>query len=96
MQSKRYFVYIATNSTNRVFYTGVTNNLVRRISEHKKGFSEFTRRYNIKKLVYVEEYTDIKDALHREKQIKAGSRRKKFDLITQNNPDFADLFPNII
>src|SRR3989344_879475 len=92
VQTRQYVVYIASNSTNRVYYTGVTNNLVRRISQHKEGFSDFTSRYHINKLVYFETYSDIRDAIEREKQIKAGSRKKKFDLIMSKNPTFRDLY----
>jgi len=96
MFNKRYFVYIATNPSNRVFYTGVTNDLIRRLSEHKDKKSKFTSKYNVTKLVYFEEYSDIKDAIAREKQIKAGSRKKKFELISAKNPGFTDLYEKIL
>lgn len=97
MQLRRYFVYIATNISNRVFYTGVTNNLVRRMYEHINLTADgFTTRYHISKLVYFEEYTSIREAIEREKQIKAGSRKKKFDLIIAKNSEFKNLFDQII
>jgi len=97
MSSKTYYVYIATNRTNTVLYTGVTNNLIRRIHLHKTGLgSIFTKRYKVNKLVYFEKYSDIYLALSREKQIKSGSRVKKLKLIKKNNSKFADLFDSII
>jgi putative endonuclease len=81
-----------TNVNNTVLYTGVTNNLVRRCYEHRhKLVKGFTQRYNAVKLVYYEETRDIDSALTREKQLKAGSRQKKLDLINSLNPAWADL-----
>ncbi|TRZ81317.1 GIY-YIG nuclease family protein [bacterium] len=81
-----------TNKGNTVLYTGVTNNLERRVSEHKsKTIKGFTAKYNITKLVYYEEYNNITNAIMREKQIKAGSRKKKIDLINSINPECRDL-----
>ena len=81
-----------TNKNNTVLYTGVTSNLPRRIFQHKTGYYDgFTKRYNCKKLVYFEEFTDIRQAILREKQIKAGSRKKKIQLIDKLNPDWKDL-----
>lgn len=95
--NKEYYVYIATNKINTVLYTGVTNNLTRRIYEHKnKLVSGFSSKYNICKLVYYEIYNDINEAIKREKQIKAGSRKKKQELIKKINPDFKDLYEEII
>ena len=92
MLKKSYFTYIATNPHNTVLYTGVTNNLTRRLYEHRqKRIFNFTARYNVRKLVYFEEYSDIGEAIAREKQIKAGSRRKKLALIKSINPQFEDL-----
>jgi putative endonuclease len=80
---RQYYVYILTNRHNTVLYTGVTNDLVRRVHEHKsKQAAGFTRRYNVEKLVYFEVTGDVSAAIGREKQIKAGSRRKKIDLVT--------------
>jgi len=88
----QYFVYIMTNKNNTVLYTGVTNNLERRCHEHRKKLIEgFTKRYNIVKLVYFEATGDIEAALNREKQIKAGSRAKKMELVNSLNPSWKDL-----
>ena len=82
-----------TNKHNNVLYTGVTNNLERRILEHRSGKgSAFTRTYKITKLVYFEETNNIKEAIAREKQIKGGSRKKKIELINSFNPMWNDLF----
>lgn len=92
MGYKAYYVYLMTNKTNSVIYTGVTNNLVRRVREHRnKRASSFTSRYNVTKLVWFEIFGDINEAIKREKQLKAGSRKKKIDLIKKVNPDFSDL-----
>lgn len=93
---RQYFVYIATNSTNRVLYTGVTNNLIRRINEHTSGLSTFTNKYHVTKIIYFEVFSDIVSAIEREKQIKSGSRKKKFDLVITANPTFKDLYPTIL
>jgi len=88
----QYFVYILTNKRNTVLYTGVTNDLFRRINEHKaKQIKGFTKKYNADKLVYYEVFESIEQAILREKQIKAGSRKKKTDLIQRDNPEFNDL-----
>ena len=89
-----YYVYIMTNKMNTVLYTGVTNDLMRRVYEHKNklDIKSFTARYNVNKLVYYETINSIQSAIEREKQIKAGSRKKKEDLINQFNPDWKDLY----
>ena len=93
---RQYYVYIMTNKNNRVLYTGVTNDLKRRVYEHKeKLIGGFTRRYNITKLVYYEIFRDSETAILREKQIKAGSRQKKIDLINNNNREWMDLYEEI-
>ena len=92
MGNKQYCVYILTNSRRTVLYTGVTNNLERRLSEHKSKLgSTFTKRYNVDQLVYYECGNDINLAIVREKQIKAGSRQDKIDLINSINPEWKDL-----
>lgn len=97
MLTKQYFVYILSNFNNKVLYTGVTNNLKRRIYEHKNKLVEgFTSKYHVDKLVYFEETENIESAILREKQIKSGSRKKKIDLINMNNPEFRDLYNSII
>ena len=97
MVHKQFYVYIATNYTNTVLYIGITNNLIRRIYEHKnKLVSSFTSKYNILKLVYYEIYNDPETTIRREKQLKAGSRTKKLKLIKSQNPQFKDLYEEII
>ncbi len=88
------FVYIMANSKNTVIYTGVTSKLRERIWEHKTKHYQtaFTSKYKISKLVYFEEFGDIREAIEREKQIKAGSRIKKIQLIESMNPEWKDLF----
>ncbi|MCX6245851.1 MAG: GIY-YIG nuclease family protein [Bacteroidetes bacterium] len=92
-----YYVYIMTNTYNTVLYTGVTNDLKRRVNEHKmkKNPSCFTSIYNIHKLVYYEPFMYIQDAIAREKQIKGGSRRKKIILIERLNNNWNDLSPGL-
>lgn len=94
---KQYYVYILTNFTNNVLYTGITNNLTRRIYEHKQKLVEgFTYKYNVNKLVYYEVFEDPENAINREKTIKNLLRGKKLELIKKNNPGFEDLYSNII
>ena len=93
MSDRQYCVYIMTNAHKTTLYTGVTNELQRRVLEHRAGKgSGFTKKYNITKLVYVESGDDINSAIAREKQLKAGSRRKKVELIESINPEWKDLF----
>ena len=90
------YAYLMTNKYNTVIYTGVTDNLQKRVYQHKEGFvSGFTSKYNVSKLVYYEIFDSIEGAITREKQIKAGSRRKKIALILSTNPDFKDLYPEL-
>jgi putative endonuclease len=92
-----YYVYILTNVTGSVLYTGVTNNLIRRIAEHRNGKAgSFTTRYRVNRLVYWEDAQEVAPAIEREKQIKGGSRRKKIDLIEQMNPQWRDLYDDIL
>jgi len=94
--SKTYFVYIMTNQYNTVLYTGVTGDLLRRVYQHQNHFvPSFTSKYHIHKLVYYEIFGEIDEAILREKQIKAGSRRKKLNLINTMNPDWKDLSEEI-
>jgi len=91
--NKRYYTYIMTNKGNTVLYTGVTSDLKRRVYEHKeKQVDGFTKKYNITKLVYYEVFEDIESAISREKQIKAGSRQKKVELIDSMNKEWRDLY----
>ena len=92
----QYYVYIMTNQRNTVLYAGITNDLKRRIYEHKnKLIKGFTARYNLDKLVYYEIYSDVEQAISREKQIKAGSREKKIGLINSRNRDWQDLYAEL-
>ena len=87
-----YYVYLLTNWNNTVMYAGVTNNLQRRLYEHKNKLIEgFTKKYNVDKLVYFEECGDIKTAIEREKQLKNWRREKKDALVASMNPDWKDL-----
>jgi len=88
---KKYYVYIMSNRS-KTLYTGMTNNLERRVAEHKtKSIEGFTKKYNITKLVYYEEYNTPLEAIAREKQIKGWLRRKKIELIETENPEWRDL-----
>jgi putative endonuclease len=87
-----FYVYIMTNQRKTVLYTGVTNNLSRRVEQHKKKFVKgFTKRYNLERLVYFENFDDGYTAIAREKKIKAGSRQNKIDLIESMNKEWKDL-----
>jgi putative endonuclease len=86
-------VYIMTKKYNKVLYTSVTSNLLRRVTEHKDKMIEgFTNRYNLTKLVYYEDFATMEEAIAHEKQIKGGSRQKKIDLIKSKNPEWKDLY----
>lgn len=90
---KNYLIYILSNSNNKVLYTGMTNSLMQIVWEHKaKMIGGFTKKYNVDKLVYFELFDNPTDAIKREKQIKAGSRKKKLELINDFNPDWKDLY----
>lgn len=96
MDDRIYYIYIITNQHNTTLYTGITNNLYRRVTEHRTGKGgKFSQRYNLTKLVYIESYPDVRAAISREKQIKNGSRQKKLDLIHSINPDWRDLYNEI-
>ena len=94
----RYYIYILTNRNNTVLYTGVTNDLIRRVYEHKNNADpkSFTARYKVHKLIYFEETGDVKSAIEREKQIKSWSRGKKIALVHESNPKFFDLYPRLL
>ena len=93
-----YYVYILTNKHKTVLYTGVTNDLLRRVYEHKAHAdpNSFTAKYKIDRLVYFEETTDVKAAIEREKQIKSWSRDRKIALIFEMNPNWVDLYNRIL
>ena len=87
-----YYVYIMANFKNTVLYIGVTNDIERRVYEHKHKLLEgFTKKYNVTKLVYFEMYSDVNDAIYREKQLKGKGRIYKNNLIEKNNPQWLDL-----
>ena len=93
---REYYIYLLTNKRLNVLYTGVTNNLIRRVYEHKnKMVDGFTKRYNVGRLVYYETYSEIYDAITREKEIKGWSRKKKDALIEQMNPHWDDLYETL-
>jgi len=95
--SKQSYVYIITNSYHNVLYTGVTSDLIKRVYQHRIGESVgFTKKYNVKILVYYEVFNDIKEAIAREKQITAKKRRKKVELIESINPSWKDLYEELL
>jgi putative endonuclease len=93
---KQYYIYILSNDSNTVLYTGVTNDLKRRVYVHKEKLADgFTKKYNINKLVYYEVCESIISAISREKQIKGLLRHKKHELIANQNPSWNDLYGEI-
>jgi len=95
--TKIYYVYILTTRNNKLLYIWITNNLIRRIYEHKEKLVEwFTSKYNINKLVYYEETNDVNSAINREKELKWWLRIRKDELINKMNPDWLDLYDEII
>ena len=96
MPAKQFYIYIMTNKWNSVLYTGMTNNLKERVYQHKQKLVEgFTKKYNVTKLVYFEVFDDVASAIKREKQIKAGQRRKKEQLINGINKEWDDLYDTL-
>ena len=96
LMEKQYCIYIMTNKRNAVLYTGITNDLKRRVYEHKeKLINGFTKKYHLAKLVYYEIFNDPENAILREKQIKAGSREKKINLINSINKEWQDLYKKL-
>ena len=90
---KSYCTYILSNKNDTVLYVGMTNNLMRRVWEHKsKLIAGFTKKYNVDKLVYFESFDNPEEAIKREKQLKAGPRKKKIELINNLNPEWKDLY----
>ena len=94
----QYYVYILSNNHKNVIYTGVTNDLIRRVYEHKNHLDKgsFTSRYNVENLVYYEITTDVDSAIAREKLIKGWNRKRKEKLIEARNPNWNDLYENIL
>jgi len=94
---KKYYVYILASKRNGTMYIGITSDLIKRIWQHKQKRAEgFTKKYNVSTLVYFEEYSDPKEAIKREKNIKAWQRKWKLGLIEENNPNWEDLYNKII
>ena len=94
---KTYYVYMMSSTNNKVLYVGVTNNLVRRVYEHKIGLiGGFTKKYNCKKLVWFKDTNDIKSAIQQEKRMKRWKRKFKENLISEMNPNWDDLYENLI
>jgi putative endonuclease len=94
--SKTYYVYIMASQRNGTLYTGVTNDLARRATEHREGrIPGFTQKYGIKLLVWYEPFGHIDDAIHRETRLKKFTRRRKLDLIESVNPHWNDLAPGL-
>jgi putative endonuclease len=95
--SKSYYVYILAGKRNGTLYIGVTNNLAKRVSEHKKDLVEgFTKKYQVHELVYFEQISDVKAAIQRETQLKRWKRDWKLKLIESVNPEWKDLYGNLI
>src|SRR5437016_8924869 len=97
MRSERsYWVYILASKIGGTLYIGVTNDLVRRVYEHKEGLAPgFTKRYDVHRLVYFEQHADIEAAIRREKRLKKWNRKWKIQLIEESNPNWIDLYPSI-
>lgn len=96
MRDHRYFVYMLASKPQGTLYIGVTNDLMRRVSEHREGLiSGFTKKHAVHRLVWFEEYGDINDAIAQEKRLKRWHRDWKRTLIEQNNPYWSDLFPGL-
>jgi len=94
---KQYYVYIITNKKNGTLYIGRTENIARRIYEHKQGFvAGFSKRYNLKRLIYLEIFENSDDAAKREKSMKAWNRQWKINLIEKDNPNWVDLYDDIV
>ena len=94
---KSYFVYILASQRNGTLYIGVTNDLVKRVYQHKNDLANgFTKKYNIHSLVYFKQYNDIESAIIREKQLKKWNRRWKLELIERENPQWKDLYKSIL
>ena len=93
--TRTYYVYILTNKSNKVLYIGVTNDIIRRMYEHKQKLVKgFTKKYNLNKLLYYETTNSIETAIKREKQLKNWHREWKISLIKSKNPDYKDISKN--
>lgn len=95
-KEKYYYVYILASKKNGTLYIGVTSNLIKRVTEHKDGRLEgFTKKYNVKKLVYYDSCTDVYAAIKREKNLKKWNREWKINLIEKDNPEWVDLYDSL-
>jgi putative endonuclease len=93
---KTYWIYMLASALGGTLYIGITNDLVRRIYEHRMGLADgFTKKYGIHRLVYFEQYNDVEAAIQREKRLKKWNRAWKIRLIEESNPDWLDLYPQI-
>ena len=97
MAAKSYFVYILASKPNGTLYIGMTNNLLKRVDQHKNNLVEgFTAKYGVHQLVYYEQYHNVNDAISREKQLKKWARQWKLELIEKENPEWRDLFDELV
>ena len=97
MQTKVYFFYILVSRRNGTLYIGVTNNLLKRVDQHRRNLAAgFTEKYGVHRLVYFEQFRDIRFAIGREKQLKKWNRQWKLDLIEKDNPQWRDLFDELV
>ncbi|MDD4477244.1 MAG: GIY-YIG nuclease family protein [Patescibacteria group bacterium] len=95
-KKRKYYTYILSNKKNGTLYVGITNNLIRRIYEHKNNLvGGFTKKYDIHNLVYYEQYDSVDDAISREKQMKKWNRKWKIELIEKDNPNWRDLYEEL-
>ncbi|MDY4841259.1 MAG: GIY-YIG nuclease family protein [Alphaproteobacteria bacterium] len=94
---KRAYIYILASQRNGTLYVGITNNIIRRIFEHKNGSIDgFTKKYKVTRLVYYEVYDDLQAAIAREKELKGWLRKRKIELIEQQNPNWIDLYEDLV
>jgi len=94
---KQYYVYILASKRNGTLYIGITNDLIRRVYEHKNGLIEgFTKKHGVHRLVYFEETSDIESAIQREKRLKKWNRKWKLELIEKENPNWDDLYDELV
>jgi putative endonuclease len=93
METRKFYIYILTNKINGTLYVGITGDLIERVTQHKeKIIKGFTKKYNLTRLVYYEEYENPKEAIYREKQLKKWKRQWKLELIEKENRDWKDLY----
>jgi putative endonuclease len=96
MGSRQYYIYILASRIGGTLYIGVTNDLIRRVAEHRLKIAEsFTKRHDVTRLVYFEVFEEIEEAIHREKRLKKWPRAWKIQLIEKDNPNWIDLYPQI-